>query len=343
LKKKIVVLGVIIVLSLAGCGKISYYSKAQTAMDEGNYEDAIDNYNKAIMEDEELQLSYRGAGISCFMIGDYVKAEDFFVRGLQESKGIVSDVELDMSYYLAETYMCMGQNEKALEVYTNIINFDKKQTDARIYRGTLYAKSNEIEKAKKDFDAAISENPDSISVFYHSYNALAGIDNEAADSYLKSGIECKDDSKEGMYIKGCLYKAANDFEAAKSSLNESKKAGVGKANYVLGEIAEAEGDLQTALSCYTDYMKVENPTVDEYAHIINCQIINGDYDGAMKNVEGAISNAGESEKKALRFEEIVVLEKTGNYDSAREKMNQYLADYPDDERAQRENVFLQTR
>ena len=112
-----------LILTLAGCkNKISYYDNACTAMEKGNYEEAIENYNKAIMEDEELQSSYRGAGISYFRVGDYEKAEEFFVRGLRESKGIVSDIELDMSYYLAETYVCLGENDKALDVYTNIIN-----------------------------------------------------------------------------------------------------------------------------------------------------------------------------------------------------------------------------
>lgn len=337
-------LSALLIVSLGGCkGKISYYETAQEAMDKGNYEEAIENYNKAIMEDEKLQLSYRGAGISYFMTGDYDKAEEFFVRGLQEADGVVRDVELDMSYYLAEIYVCKGQDDKAIDVYTDIINFDSKQTDARIYRGTLYAKLNQTDKAKEDFKEVVLTNKDSVSIYYHCYNALASVNDEEAETYLQKGIACKDDSKEGLYMKGCLYKASNNLQEAKKFLEESKTAGYGKANYMLGQIAEEQGDYQTAIACYNDYMKVENPDVSEYERIINCKILNGDYDSAMENIDTAISNAGESQKKALRFEQIVILEKTGNYDSAKEKMNQYLSDYPDDENAKRENIFLKTR
>lgn len=342
MKKKIIAISIVMTVALCGCkGKVSYYDKAQSAMEQGDYEEAIENYSKAIMEDEQLQLSYRGAGICSFLTADYEKAEDYLVRGLQESKGIVGDAEMDMSYYLAETYMCLGKMDEALEVYTNIINY-KDETDARIYRGTIYAKQGDIDSAKKDFEKAVAGNKGSISTYYHIYNALKGLD-DSADQYLKKGLECNGDTKEDKYMKGCLYMAAGDYDNAIKSLAESKNEGFGKASFAIGEVNEAKGDLQAAVSCYNDYIKVSNPSVAEYVQIINCQINAGEYESAKSNCESAIANAGESGKRALRFEEIVVLEKMGDFGSAKEKMNQFLVDYPDDEKAQHENVFLQTR
>lgn len=343
MKKKVIAVGVLMVLALGGCkNKISYYDKAKTAMEQGNYEEAADNYSKAIMEDEQLQMSYRGVGICSFLTGDYVKAEDYFLRGLGESKGIVGDVELDISYYLAETYVATAKTKEAIDIYTNILEYDDKQSEALVYRGTLYVRAGEVEKAKKDFEKAANNEKDDVSVYYHAYNALKDVD-KTADEYLEKGLKCKDDSKESTYMKGCLYKASGDYDTAIKILSDSKEAGFGKSAFTLGEIYELKGDFTTAVSNYNDYIKVSNPSVAEYVTIINCQINAGDYEAAMKNCQSAITNAGESEKKALRFEEIVVLEKIGDFNAAKEKMTKYLEDYPDDEKAKREFEFLQTR
>ena len=47
--------------------------------------------------------------------------------------------------------------------------------------------------------------------------------------------------------------------------------------------------------------------------------------------------------QALLFNEIVVYERSRDFASAKEKMQQYLAQYPADAAAVKENYFLQTR
>ena len=48
-------------------------------------------------------------------------------------------------------------------------------------------------------------------------------------------------------------------------------------------------------------------------------------------------------KQEMRFNEIAAYEKTGDYESARTKLKEYVEDYPDDERAAKEAEFLETR
>ena len=52
---------------------------------------------------------------------------------------------------------------------------------------------------------------------------------------------------------------------------------------------------------------------------------------------------GNTVTQSLKFNEIVAYEYLGQYDQAKLAMEQYLALYPDDEKAQREAVFLKTR
>lgn len=47
--------------------------------------------------------------------------------------------------------------------------------------------------------------------------------------------------------------------------------------------------------------------------------------------------------KEMRFQIIGILEKLGDWDAAKQSVTEYLRDYPDDEQAKKEAVFLETR
>ena len=45
----------------------------------------------------------------------------------------------------------------------------------------------------------------------------------------------------------------------------------------------------------------------------------------------------------MRYNEIVCYEQTADWESAKQKISEYLADYPGDETAEKEAEFLETR
>lgn len=148
MKKRIAALCILTAVSLFGCqSKESYFDKAQSQLEKSEYEDALENYNKAIMEDDNLALSYRGAGISAFMLADYDKAEDYLLRALKESKGVVGEQEVDLSLYLAETYINKGENDKAHE-YTQISDF-VPQILMQEYAAEYYMQESRMQKMQR--------------------------------------------------------------------------------------------------------------------------------------------------------------------------------------------------
>ena len=52
---------------------------------------------------------------------------------------------------------------------------------------------------------------------------------------------------------------------------------------------------------------------------------------------------GNAYRQELSYNRIVAYENLGDFESAKKYMKEYLKAYPDDERAQREYEFLQTR
>ena len=69
----------------------------------------------------------------------------------------------------------------------------------------------------------------------------------------------------------------------------------------------------------------------------------GDYDGALVTLESGIAQGEGESLKELLGNEIAVYEQKGDFETAKLKMESYLERYPDDEKAQREYIFLKTR
>ena len=74
-----------------------------------------------------------------------------------------------------------------------------------------------------------------------------------------------------------------------------------------------------------------------------CSIQEEDYESALSYVQEGQKEEDSEEQPALLFNEIVIYEKMADYDSAKEKLREYLELYPGDIDAVRENYLLETR
>ncbi len=70
-----------------------------------------------------------------------------------------------------------------------------------------------------------------------------------------------------------------------------------------------------------------------------------EYEKSLENIILALQQEGNSEElqKQLRFNEVVCMEMTGDWEGAKAKATSYLQAYPDDEDMTREMKFLETR
>lgn len=70
-----------------------------------------------------------------------------------------------------------------------------------------------------------------------------------------------------------------------------------------------------------------------------------DYDNALKNISEALTKSDNSEElvQELRFNEVLCMELTSDWDGAKAKATSYLQSYPDDVKMEAEYKFLSTR
>ena len=123
MKKKIVLLlSVCLVISvLGGCSpkNTETMDKAQQALDQGDFENAVNYYDAAIEEGSQLQACYRGRGIALMGKMEYESAEEAFNKALDSAtfieKRLYHDgMEDDIRRYLASCYIKSGEPQKAI-------------------------------------------------------------------------------------------------------------------------------------------------------------------------------------------------------------------------------------
>lgn len=148
--------------------------------------------------------------------------------------------------------------------------------------------------------------------------------------------------------EGNYEEAADSFrEAAKENENAAEAyRGLGMALY---EQEEYKGALD-AFENAVDSGARETPQMYNLMGISSMKT--EDFAGALEYFAAgiALADARSDEEtidggllQEMRYNEIVCCEKSADWDTAKEKMEQYLADYPNDEEAKREAEFLSTR
>ena len=150
------------------------------------------------------------------------------------------------------------------------------------------------------------------------------------------------------YNAGIKNLEKGEYFAAIDSFNEAieKEKNLADSYRGLGIALWETEDYQGAYDAMTIALEQgtkENATI--HSIMGNCAMQTGDYEKAAEHYEAALSMEDISEelKKETRYNLIAAYEYAGNVDKAKEKLEEYIADYPEDESALREADFLESR
>ncbi len=331
-------------LVLAGCTFNSTQSidLGMQCIENSDYEGALTYFQQAEESGENTELMLRGRGIAKMGLSDYEGAVEDLRQALNASGGRVSYLEYDTAFYLATALFKSGKPAEAIETYTAILDFEEDNSDAYFLRGKAELSQGMYDEASRDFELAIDYKSSDPTLYINIYECMeaAGYADEAK-GYLKTAMELKNINE---YQKGVLYYWLGDYDNAKGCL-ESANNSKGDPNVILylGRTYEALGDKSYAASLYSSYLK-EFP---EDANICNqlglCQLDNGEYDEALSAFQQGLAVPNNEIMQSLKYNEIVAYEYLSNFKQASLLMEAYLKEYPSDEAAKREYIFLKTR
>lgn len=338
--------GAAVMMFFTGCGakeKTDNISLGMEAVQNLEYESALQYFSAALEEEENERLICRGMGLAYMGLSRYEDAIAYLEKALQLSDGSIQDIDYDINYYLATAYFRNGQPQEALRSYDAILALRPKEIEAYYLRGYVKLYNGDYESAKEDFDKSISLDAQNYDRLLKIYTAL--VDNgykEAGKEYLQQVI-ADNEKTISNYDLGRIYYYLEDYESAKNYLSQVKISSDYEASLYLGRTYEALGDYNYASSIYNDYTINDQSKPEIYNQLGLCRMQMGEYELALMAFQSAMNIEGNEMMQTLKFNEIVAYEYMEDYKTAAALMSDYLKSYPDDEAAQRENLFLKTR
>lgn len=148
--------------------------------------------------------------------------------------------------------------------------------------------------------------------------------------------------------KGVEYLEAGQYEEAAEAFEEAVEAGgnIGDAYRGIGIARWEQEDYEGAKEAFLEALENEaQMTGTLYNFIGNCELKLGNPVSAQNFFRlgiGIEDNSAEMEQE-MRYNMIVAYEQAGDWESAKVELDKYIAEYPDDETAQKEREFLETR
>lgn len=333
-------------LMLSGCAKKEENTNLQEGMEfveQYDFESAMESFDKALLNGEDLELCYRGQGLAYMGLGNYAEAETSLLKALESAGSSLTDLEYDINYYLASAYMKQGKYAQAEEIYSAITSLKKKEKDAYYLRGCARLHQNRYEDAVLDFEKAFALDPNNLQLVTDAYVEMkeAGF-GEQGKTYLQEFMQKKDKNlKEGE--KGVMYYYLEDYENARIYLDAFINGNDPKLSMILGQTYEKLGNLNYAAGVYQTYLDKNDPDAALYNSLGICLMNQQKYDEAIKAFESGVAMGDSDYLQELNFNLIVANEYIGNFSQAKTMIQEYLQTYPDDAKAKKENDFLKTR
>lgn len=346
MKRKIILSTLLIsAVILSGCNTTEggIMTQASHALSEGDYENAKILYQRALSEGVDLRDAYRGMGLACLNLADYEGAIGYFEDALHISNGLIKPIDIDISYYLSVAMHKAGRVNDALNVLDSVIAIKPTSDTAYYMRGKIKLTQGDAAGAKADYDKAIEIAPSNYDHYLRISEDLknAGYENDAQE-YIDRAISSGGKMSAGVkgvfeYCSGAYTDARNDLEnARKSSESETVDLYLGRTYEALGDVDYAIGIYQESIGKFPDSGKLYNQLA---VTKMNC----GDYSGAIEVIENGIANGNGESMQSLQYNRVVAYENVYDFETAAKYMKEYVEEYPEDTKAQREYLFLSTR
>ena len=295
-------------------------------------------------EAQKKQEAYRTKGIACMTTGDYEKAVKYFQKALDQSVGEIGVIENDICFYKAAAEVAMGDYASAMDSYNALCEYDESNGDYLYLRGNLYLKMDKIEKAMKDYDAALKRAGEDYKMYRNIYDNLLHAEyKDEAVGYLQKAVEYSAKSPEAYAEQGYIYYLMGDYSQAKRYLDKAIDKDSKEALLYLAEVYNATDQTEQAQAMLENYVNNHEGDSEALNALGMMQMEREDYESALKYFQLGLKVENPENKQELMRNEIIAYECLRDFQSAKKKMKTYLKEYPDDIEAMREYTFLKTR
>ena len=330
-------------LVFSGCGEnTETFDQAAQDLEQGNYTYALSGFQQCIDDGLYPARSYRGAGLSCLRQGEFEDAIDYFTGALGCEK-VEDKLRKDILLYRASAYMKSGDYASAMADCQTLAQDFEKDADISFLTGSIALAMDGYDEAAREFDQAFaaSSDYDTAIRIYQQYISR-GMEADGT-RYLEASLEVTPKTAEDYCERGRIYYFMEDYNKAASELIEALNQDSTEARLLLGMVYLAQHDVGNARAMYQDYLAQEGSPGRGYNGLALCDLEENNYDEALNNISKGIQGATTEEMQSLLYNEIVVYERKLDFQTAREKAEEYTAMFPEDTGVKREKAFLESR
>lgn len=288
------------------------------------------------------QEQYRAEGMKYMQEGQYEDAVKAFQKALNESVGKITDTEYDLCFLKAKALYLAGDTEGALDVYNSVLSYEEC-AQAYYFRGNMYYAMDKEQEALSDYAKAIELDDTDYDMYICIYESLMNHNQkELAEGYLNKALNAEGKKTCDDMNKGRIYYCLNDEKLALEYLTKADQAGEEEASFYIAMIYMNASD-DRAEEYFDKYLKTEYATSDRLFEMGDRAMSLGQYEQAVAYFEAAGNLEGALDKQVLMKNLVYAYEHVGDYDSARKVLTEYVELYKEDDEAKRELIFLNSR
>lgn len=316
-------------------------------LEDQDYNSAASYFQEAVTDGEEPVLANRGLGMACMGLARYEEAVTAFEEAISAAQddGKMPETVRDLEMYLASAYYRLGEYEDSADICTGILSGeDGSSSEVYFLRGAALLKQNLAEDAKKDFDEAARLAPEDYTLFLNIYECYDEMNLSGEGSgYLQQALDIRGDTAEDAYHRGRIYYYLGEYEKAQTELTSPVEQKHEESMYLMGQVYLALGDGTHAKNIYEQIRSEYGDSARCCNGLAMCGMAEKNYDQALEWISQGLSRDETGGKQELYFNELVCYERKLDFETAKQKAQEYVRNYPSDEKGQRELKFLQSR
>ena len=113
--------------------------------------------------------------------------------------------------------------------------------------------------------------------------------------------------------------------------------------FLMGQVYLALEDYTHARNMYENIRAAFGDSPQCYNGMALCAMQEEKYDEALQYIQEGLKMDGFSGKQELYFNEMIIYERKLDFETAKQKAQEYTVRYPSDQRGQKEKLFLESR
>ena len=264
-----------------------YYNRGDTFFDLGKFEDAIQNYDKAIELDSNVNsVYYYNRGNAYFSLGKFEEAiQDY-------NKAIDLNPNDDLSYSnRGNAYFSLGKFEDAIQDYNKAIDLNPNNASYYNNRGTTFTNLEKYEDAIQDYNKTIDLNPNDNYAYFNRGAAFTYLNEyEKAINDFNKAIDLNPNDDSAYFNRGTAFTNLSNYEKAINDFNKAIDLNSNNASYYnyRGTLYINQGNYDEAVKDFSKAIEL-NPNDKEYYYNLGILYIDlNNYEKAIETLNKAI-------------------------------------------------------